>query len=366
MKKRMFAALLAVSMMIGMTACGSDNSSAGNSASGSTTETAKSDNAGSDSSYDVLNVGTMALTCGIPVLYAEEQGYFKDAGLNVNIEIFATGAPINEAIAANQIDVAVSGFASVYSLANADCSWVADVNTTGGMGLYARSDSDIAQCAEENGLIGSADTLKGIQILEPLGTAVQYMTESYAEKYGLTPNDINQVNMEYASAYQAFTTGEGDAMAANPPYSYQLEEEGYTKLCSFEDATGVNMCDGCFVRNKVIAERSEEIQLFVDCLVKAMDDLQDDDLRSEYTRKVYDENAISCSDSDLAHEIADRQYVGTEAMKQSDYVLGQAWVAITDFLVEAEKITAENAPNVAASINAEYVSKTVGTEIKSE
>ena len=30
MKKRMFAALLAVSMMIGMTACGSDNSSAGN------------------------------------------------------------------------------------------------------------------------------------------------------------------------------------------------------------------------------------------------------------------------------------------------------------------------------------------------
>ena len=45
MKKRMFAALLAVSMMIGMTACGSDNSSAGNSASGSSTETAKSDNA---------------------------------------------------------------------------------------------------------------------------------------------------------------------------------------------------------------------------------------------------------------------------------------------------------------------------------
>lgn len=55
------------------------------------------------------------------------------------------------------------------------------------------------------------------------------------------------------------------------------------------------------------------------------------------------------SDSDLAHEIADRQYVGTEAMKQSDYVLGQAWVAITVSIVEAEKITAENAPNVAAS-----------------
>ena len=37
-----------------------------------------------------------------------------------------------------------------------------------------------------------------------------------------------------------------------------------------------------------------------------------------------------------------------------------------DLIIAAEKITAENAPNVAASINAEYVSKTVGTEIKSE
>lgn len=306
------------------------------------------------------------MTCGIPVLYAQEKGYFKDAGLDVNIELFATGAPINEAIAAKQIDVAVSGFASVYSLANADCSWVADVNTTGGIGLYARADSAVAQAGETEGLVGSADTLKGLQIMEPLGTAVQYMTETYAGKFGLSPDDINQVNMEYASAYQAFTTGEGDAMAANPPYSYQLEEAGYAKLCSFEDATGVNMCDGCFVRNAVLKDRSEEIQLFVDCLVKAMDDMQDDTLRSEYTRKIYADNAITCSDTDLAHEIEDRDYVGTEAMKAADYKMGAAWVAITDFLVSAEKITAENAPNVPASINPTFVSKTTGTEIKAE
>ena len=97
-----------------------------------------------------------------------------------------------------------------------------------------------------------------------------------------------------------------------------------------------------------------------------MDDLQDDELRSEYTRKVYDENAITCSDEDLAHEIEDRYYIGTEAMSDADYVLGEAWVAITDFLVNAEKITSDNAPNVAASINPEFVSTTTGTEIKAE
>lgn len=347
MKKKMMSGLLALSTAVVMTACGS---------------TTESDSAG----YDTLNVGTMALTCGIPVLYAEEMGYFEDAGLDVDVEIFTTGAPINEAIAADQIDIAVSGFSSVYSLANADCSWIADVNTTGGMALYARPDSEIANAEGVNGMIGDAESLKGLQILEPLGTSVQYMTESYAQQLGLSPADINQVNMEYAPAYQAFTTGEGDLIASNPPYSYQLESEGYTKLCTFEQATQVDMYDGVFARNSVIEERSDEVQLFIDCLVKAMDDLQDDDLRAEYTRKVYDENAISCTDEDLAHEIEDRRYVGTERMSESDYVLGKSWVAITDFLVGAEKITADNAPNVAASINSEYISNTAGVEIKSE
>lgn len=356
-RNRILAVLLSAAMAVGLTACAGS--------SGNTAAPAGDSAKGRDKSdYKVLNVGTMALTCGIPVLYAEEKGYFKDAGLDVNIELFATGAPINEAIAAKQIDVAVSGFASVYSLANADCVWLADVNTTGGMGLYARADSAVAKAGEKDGLIGSADTLKGLQILEPLGTAVQYMTESYAGKFGLAPDDISQVNMEYASAYQAFTTGEADAMAANPPYSYQLEEGGYTRLCSFEDATGVHMCDGCFARAEVVEKRSEEVQLFVDCLVKAMDDMQDEKLRSEYTRKVYDDNAITCSDSDLAHEIEDRAYIGTKALTDPGYKLGEAWVAITDFLVKAEKITPENAPNVPASIHPEYVSKTTGTEIK--
>lgn len=361
-QKKLLALILSAAMAVGLMACGS--SPAKSTPANESGKAAEQKTEGAAPSGEELKVGTMALTMGVPVLYAQEQGYFEEAGLNVSIELFATGAPINEAIAAEQIDIAVSGFASVYSLANANCIWLADVNTTGGMGLYARADSAIAQNAVENGLVGDAENLKGMQILEPLGTAVQYMTESYAAKYGLEPADINQVNMEYGPAYQAFTTGEGDAVAANPPYSYQLEDEGYTKLCSFEDATGVDMCDGCFARKKVVENRSADVQLFVNCLVKALDELQDDTLRTEYTRKVYDENAISCTDEALAYEIRDRKYVGTDMMKEDGYVLGEAWVAITDFLVNAEKIVADNAPNVAASINPTYVSEATGTQIK--
>ena len=373
-RKKLLALVLSLAMTAGLAACGSNGTENTPVQNGAGTETGQETEQEAEaepeqtqaSDREVLRIGTMALSMGVPVLYAEEKGYFEEAGLNVSIELFATGAPIDEAIAAEEIDIAVSGFASVYSLANANCVWLADVNTSGGTGLYARPDSAIAQNEPENGLIGDAENLKGMQILGPLGTVVQYMNESYAAKYGLSPSDINQVNMEYASAYQAFTTGEGDAAASTPPYSYQLAEEGYTLLCSFEDATGVDMRDGCFARREIVENRSEEVQLFVNCLVKAMDELQDDELRSEYTRKVYDDNAISCTDEALAHEIEDRKYVGTEMMKGDGYILGEAWVAITDFLVNAEKITAENAPNVAASIDPTFVSAATGTEIKAK
>ena len=317
----------------------------------------------SASADGVLKVGTMPLTVGIPVLYAQQEGYFEEAGLNVEVNIFASGAPINEAIAAGELDVAVSGFASVYSLANANCVWLADVNTTGGIMLFARPDAAIAQNEEVDGLIGSAETLKGLKILGPLGVVAQYMVESYAANYGLTPDDIDEVNMDYAAAYQAFITGEGDLVALNPPYSYTAQSEGYVKLCTLEDATRIELVDGCFAPAYVLEKKSDDVQLFINCLVKAIDALQDEAVRTEFTKKVYTENAIVCSDEDLAHEIADRKYIGTEYMKADGFKLGECWGPIAEFLVKAEKIFPENEANVAASINPQFVSAAVGTEI---
>lgn len=342
----------------GNTAQGTDKESADTSASGK----------GGKTEYDVLRVGLLPLSVGVPVQYAADQGWFEEEGLNVSLEYFATGAPVNEAVAAEELDIACSGFASIYSLANADCVWLADVNTTGGMGLYARSDSDVVSAGknlpELSNVYGSAETVKGKKILEPLGTAVQYMTECYAQKFGLSPSDVEQVNMEYASAFQAFQTGEGDLAAMNPPYSYQMEDLGYTEICTFEEATGVNMCDGSFARAEVVEKRSEEVSKFVKCLVRAMDALQDDNVRYEYTKKFYTDNGQDFTDENMKREMEDRKYVGTDFMSRDGYKLGEAWVSITDFLVTAEKITADNAPNVGKSINPAFVSEAVGHEVQ--
>ncbi|MDF2654614.1 MAG: hypothetical protein K0R19_1088 [Bacillota bacterium] len=350
---------LMVSILAGSFAgCGNSGSS-GSSGSGGDT---------ADKKFDTLNVGVLVSTVGIPALYADEQGWFDEAGLDVNLIIFPTGAPVNEAIAAKQIDVACSGFASVYSLANANCSWIAEINTTGGMGIYARPDSPIAKATGNvpgaPAILGSAETVKGAKILGPLGTSSQFAAISYIDQLGLSETDVEQVHMEYGPGFQAFVAGEGDLISISPPYSYDCLDKGYVEVASFEDATNVLMKDGCFARNDVIEKRSEEVELFLKVLVRAMDALGDDQVRFDYTINKYHENAQEFTEENMQKEIADRSYVNTVFMSDPTYVFGAAMAPISEFLAKQGKISEDNLPNVQKSFNASLLEKATGLDIK--
>ena len=199
MKKKILALTLAVTMAAAGVGCGGAKTTATDSTTAKTAETTTAAAAGETkgeaaaeskeegnmeapvSSGKTLIVGTMANSLGLPVHQADIAGYFKDAGLDVKIEIFATGAPINEAMAAGNLDVAVSGMASVYALATGMYTYIGDgVITTGGESIYARADSPIAKAAaNDRGVIGDAEVLKGASILGPLATTAHYQAIKY-------------------------------------------------------------------------------------------------------------------------------------------------------------------------------------------
>ena len=61
-------------------------------------------------SGETLNVGVQSNIISIPTVYAEEQGYFDELGLDVNLIMFPNGSPENEGLAAEQLDVASNGW----------------------------------------------------------------------------------------------------------------------------------------------------------------------------------------------------------------------------------------------------------------
>lgn len=315
-----------------------------------------------------LVVGTMPLTVGVPVQYAFEKGYYAAEGLDVDITIFSTGAPINEAFAAGQIDIAASGLASVYTLAIGTASWIGEINTTGGMGVYVRPDSKIAkvkgQVAGEPNIYGSKDLVKGIKILGPLGTTAQFNAICYAEKFGLTSSDIQQVHMEYGAAYAAFETGQGDAMAMNPPFSFQAEKAGYILAGSFEDCSGVSLLDGIFVSNKFLASHRDDVVKFVRATYKACQELQDKKLRFDYSLAWFNKNGKQYDAETLNDEIAVRSYMTAASMTAPNFVFGKGMTQIAKFFVNDGKILKENMPNVQKSYDVSLIKDALKISVK--
>lgn len=378
MKKKLYGitAMVLTAAMLG--GCGSSASSETTAAAAAAEETAAEESAGGEAaeteaaeeggaaevSGEELVIGTMANSLGLPVRQADLAGYFEDAGLNVSIEIFATGAPINEAMASGDLDVAVSGMASVYALATGMYTYVGDgVITTGGESIYARADSDIAKAAKsDRGVIGSAETVKDASILGPLATTAHYQAIKYAESFGLTADDFSMVSMDYAQAYQAFITGEGDLIATKMPYTNQLAEAGYVCVCDMNMVLDSPIVDTIFVQNDVAQNRAGDVQAFLNCYYRACEDLMNDEaMRRDVAMTWYAEEGITYSESDMDSEVDVKDYYTLDTIN-TDTKIGQFMVDIADFYVDQEMITAEELPNVAASIDDSFVeaAKTMG------
>ncbi|PNV61688.1 ABC transporter substrate-binding protein [Clostridium sp. chh4-2] len=374
MKKKILALTLAVTMAAAGVGCGGAKTTATDSTTAKAAETTTAAAAGETkgeaaaeskegnkeapvSSGKTLIVGTMANSLGLPVHQADIAGYFKDAGLDVKIEIFATGAPINEAMAAGNLDVAVSGMASVYALATGMYTYIGDgVITTGGESIYARADSPIAKAAaNDRGVIGDAEVLKGASILGPLATTAHYQAIKYMETFGLTTDDFSMVSMDYPQAYQAFVTGEGDLVANKMPYTNQLEEAGYVKVCDMNMVSDSPIIDTIFTQNKVMEERSGDLELFLDCYYRACEDLMKDEAnRRKVAMEWYAEEGITYSESDMDTEISVKDYYTRETVA-SENQLGQFMIDIGSFYVDQDVISKDDFPKVGASINSSLI-----------
>lgn len=368
-KKYMLVALMSMVALV-FSGCGSNG--AGNSSTSAGTKDVKETNASvTEVSNEVIRVGTMPNHIGLPIQYALENGLYEKAGLNVEVMLFSTGAPINEALAAEQVDIAGSGMASVFALASGDCLWLGDtVKTVAGLGVYVRPDSPILK---EKGLIegypnvyGSAETIKGITILGSLGTSDQFNAVSWAQLFGLTGNDFLMLNMDRGPAVQAFKAGEGDAIACGgPPYNYELEEAGFIEVANLTDVSGITVSDGIVARKDFVEKRRVDVKKFLEVTYQVVDMFYADDaLRAEFALKFYNENGKDYSKEMIQGEIRDKSYIGRETISNPDYRFGSTMAGMGGFYVTDGKIEADLEENIYSALYPDLLEEIWGIPIK--
>ena len=167
----------------------------------------------------------MPYLSSLPAKYLVDQGWDKENGFKVDIQIYPIGAPLNEALAANLWDVGTIGAAVVFSIANYDAIAIGDIMlASGGTGAFIRADNPAAKIKGAipgyPNVYGDAATVKGITALVPVGSLNHFNIMKWAEVLGLAPQDIKIVHMDNAASFQAFKAGKGDVTAFSPPLTY--------------------------------------------------------------------------------------------------------------------------------------------------
>lgn len=315
-----------------------------------------------------IRVGTQPTTMGTPLDYAMKKGWFEGSGVEVERILFPTGAPINEALAASQLDIALNGLATVYAVAAGEVTWIGEINTASGINIYVRPDNPVLEHKGEisglSNVYGSADTMKGMTILGPLGTSSQFNAISWMEQFGLTANDYQMLSMDHGPASQAFLAGEGDAVASSPPYTYMLEEKGMIPIAPLEDVSGITLADGVCVRNEYLEKNRDAVKKFMEIIYRAQEELGGDDkVAFDACFEYYNENGREYDEASMNREINERDFINKDIMSNPDYRFGSVIVGMGNFYIRDGKIDPADKGNIEKGLDPSILEEIYGITI---
>ena len=177
-----------------------------------------------------VTLGLLRLTSSAPLFLAMENGYFREAGIEIEPVWFDAAQPIAVAAASSKIDVGATGItAGLYNMA-AKGQAIRLVADKGREQKGFPSSALLASTAP--GAPDSIDALRGKRIgLTQRGSTYEYMLGRLLETKGLTLADVTLVPLGKISAViAALESGQIDACILNEPNVTHVQKSGNGRL----------------------------------------------------------------------------------------------------------------------------------------
>lgn len=149
------------------------------------------------------------------MLNAIEKGYFKEAGLEVDLVEFTSGAVELQAMASGDIDIGYLGVGAHVFAPKGQAIIIALDSTDVSGEIMVRKDSGIRNMTD----------LKGKQVAISAGTTSEMILALALGKYGMNPDDIEAVNMDTTAKVTAMMTGRIDAISIEAPHTDRIREK---------------------------------------------------------------------------------------------------------------------------------------------
>lgn len=190
-----------------------------------------------------LAVATTPLDIGAEVLWAKDLGFFKQAGLDVDVSLMNNGSAIAAAVASGAVEIAQ---ANLVSLASAHERGLPFVLIAPG-GLYAATNPTTALVVARNAPLRSAKDLVGKTVaISGIKNITQVAVQAWLAQNGIDGAAVHFIELPFPQMGTALAAGRVDAaVIAEPDLSRSLAEDGRI-LAPVYDAIGKNFLVGAW------------------------------------------------------------------------------------------------------------------------
>ncbi|WP_454616217.1 ABC transporter substrate-binding protein [Bradyrhizobium cenepequi] len=153
-------------------------------------------------------IGVLRLSSSAPVFIAQDKGYFREAGLDVELKFFDAAQPIAVATTSGDVDFGVTAFtAGLYNLAGKGT-----LKVIGGMSREKAGYPLIGYFASNNAYAAGLKTPKDLAgkrvAVTQVGSSFHYSLGLLADKYGFKLSDVRVVPLQSLSNAAAALKGE--------------------------------------------------------------------------------------------------------------------------------------------------------------
>ncbi|WP_050631583.1 ABC transporter substrate-binding protein [Bradyrhizobium viridifuturi] len=153
-------------------------------------------------------IGVLRLSSSAPVFIAQDKGYFRDAGLDVELKFFDAAQPIAVATASGDVDFGITAVtAGLYNLAGKGT-----LKVIGGMSREKAGYPLIGYFASNNAYAAGLKTPKDLAgkrvAVTQVGSSFHYSLGLLADKYGFKLSDVKIVPLQSLSNAAAALKGE--------------------------------------------------------------------------------------------------------------------------------------------------------------
>jgi NitT/TauT family transport system substrate-binding protein len=264
-----------------------------------------------------------------PLYIAQSKGFYKDAGVDVELSLIENMSDTLVAIAAGRMD-GIANTIDAMILANSNGlnlrAVVALDESAGGDGIVAKKE------------IESVEQLRGKKIGVQIGSISQFLLAKALDRAGMKLSDVEVIDMRSGDAGAAFVAGQLDAAVTWQPWLSRAKDVPFGKvLVDSREFPGV-IVDALGFREDVVKADDRFVEKFVEAYLKGVEQIKENRDESMeimakglgMTRKALDE---SWSDIKVFDKARNQSFFGGVAgASEADRLVTD----ISNFYVQAE------------------------------